>query len=176
MESLCALRKSFRSWSLLASYKNMDVTSLIISIRLLSMGVLNAQFQNFKVVKHSNLNRKSNPSDSHWVPLISALHTYYIKILHFTHRWRRQTCLCQVGAAVGRRGDVYYFGPWCSKKFRTYPEITRVSGDMMFKFVRNAPRFNINILQFDSPGDNNYYKLMHRVNSHIQFGEINVTV
>lgn len=47
------------------------------------MGVLNAQFQNFKVVKHSNLNRKSNPSDSHWVPLISALHTYYIIVDYY---------------------------------------------------------------------------------------------
>lgn len=41
-------------------------------------------------------------------------------------RWRRQTRLRQVGASGGLRGDVYYFAP-CSKKLRTYPEVTRVS-------------------------------------------------
>lgn len=38
--------------------------------------------------------------------------------------WRRQTRLRQVGASGGLRGDVYYFAP-CSKKLRTYPEVTR---------------------------------------------------
>ena len=140
------------------------------------MGVLNAQFQNFKVVKHSNLNRKSNPSDSHWVPLISALHTYYIKfcILPIGGDVKLACAKLELQLVVEEMSITLVLD--AARSFRTYPEITRVSGDMMFKFVRNAPRFNINILQFDSPGDNNYYKLMHRVNSHIQFGEINVTV
>lgn len=34
-----------------------------------------------------------------------------------------------MGTAGGLRGDVYYFAP-CGKKLRTYPEVTRVSGNL----------------------------------------------